>query len=88
MDVKVSSKNVAVTQEVLREIFRRNSFDAELREITRESADDPVGSLAYSVELSPLTTTDALSEEIFTRDGANVNGIEWDQKKSFSYIYQ
>ncbi|MGI8835513.1 MAG: DUF4956 domain-containing protein [Pyrinomonadaceae bacterium] len=88
MDVKVSSKNVAATQEVLREIFRRNSFDAELREITRESADDPVGSVAYSVELSPLTTTDALSEEILTRDGANVNGIEWDQKKSFSYIYQ
>ncbi len=88
MDVKVTSKNVAATQEVLREIFRRNSFDAELREITRESADDPVGSLAYSVELSPLTTTDALSEEILTRDGANVSGIEWDQKKSFSYIYQ
>ncbi|MFN2498624.1 MAG: DUF4956 domain-containing protein [Pyrinomonadaceae bacterium] len=88
MDVKVSSKNVAATQEVLREIFRRNSFDAELREITRESGDDPVGSVAYSVELSPLTTTDALSEEILTRDGGNVNGIEWDQKKSFSYIYQ
>lgn len=88
MDVKVSSKNVAATQEVLREIFRRHSFDAELRGITRESADDPVGSLAYSVELGPITTTDALSEEIMTRDGANVDSIEWDQKKSASYIYQ
>ena len=85
MDVKVTSKNVAATQEVLREIFRRYSFDAELRGITRENADEPVGSLAYSVDLGPITTTDALSEEILTRDGAN---IEWDQKKSFSYIYQ
>ncbi|MEP6718144.1 MAG: DUF4956 domain-containing protein [bacterium] len=88
MDVKVTSKNVAATQEVLREIFRRYSFDAELRGITRENADEPVGSLAYSVELGPITTTDALSEEILTRDGANVDCIEWDQKKSFSYIYQ
>lgn len=88
MDVKVTSKNVATTQEVLREIFRRYSFDAELRGITRENADDPVGSLAYSVELGPIITTDALSEEILTRDGANVDSIEWDQKKSASYIYQ
>jgi uncharacterized membrane protein YhiD involved in acid resistance len=88
MDVKVTSKNVATTQEVLREIFRRYSFDAELRGITRENADDPVGSLAYSVELGPIVTTDALSEEILTRDGANVDSIEWDQKKSASYIYQ
>ena len=33
-------------------------------------------------------TTDVLSEEFMTRDGANVDSIEWDQKKSFSYIYQ
>ena len=88
MDVKISSKNVAVTQAVLREIFQRYSFDAELRGITRESSDEPVGSLAYSVELGPNTTTDALSEEILTRDAENVDGIEWDQKKSASYIYQ
>jgi len=88
MDVKVTSKNVATTQAVLGEIFRRYSFDAELRGITRENADDPVGSLAYSVELGPIITTDALSEEILTRDGGNVDSIEWDQKKSASYIYQ
>ncbi len=88
MDVKVSSKNVAATQAVLREIFQRYSFDAELRGINRESSDEPVGSLVYSVELTPVLTTDALSEEILTRDSANIDSIEWEQKKSFSYIYQ
>src|SRR5882762_9787495 len=88
MDVKVSSKNVAATQGILREIFQRYSFDAELRGISRESSDEPVGSLVYSVELSPILTTDALSDEIMTQDSANVDSIEWEQKKSFSYIYQ
>jgi uncharacterized membrane protein YhiD involved in acid resistance len=88
MDVKVTSKNVAATQGVLREIFQRYSFDTELRGINRESSDEPVGSLVYSVELSPILTTDALSDEIMTRDSANVDSIEWEQKKSFSYIYQ
>ena len=88
MDVKISSKNVAATQAVLREIFQRYSFEAELRGISRESSGEPVGSLVYSVELTPVLTTDALSEEILTRDAANVDSIEWEQKKSFSYIYQ
>jgi uncharacterized membrane protein YhiD involved in acid resistance len=88
MDVKVTSKNVATTQGILREIFQRYSFDAELRGINRESSDEPVGSLVYSVELGPIVTTDALSEEILTRDSANVDSVEWEQKKSFSYIYQ
>ena len=88
MDVKVSSKNVAATQGILREIFQRYSFDAELRGISRESSDEPIGSLVYSVELSPILTTDVLSDEIMTRDSANVDSIEWEQKKSFSYIYQ
>jgi uncharacterized membrane protein YhiD involved in acid resistance len=88
MDVKVTSKNVATTQGILREIFQRYSFDTELRGINRESSDEPVGSLVYSVELGPIVTTDALSEEILTRDSANVDSVEWEQKKSFSYIYQ
>ncbi len=88
MDVKVSSKNVATTQGVLRDIFKRYGFDAELRGINRENSDEPVGSLVYSVELSPVATTDTLSEEILTTDSANVDSIEWEQKKSASYIYQ
>jgi uncharacterized membrane protein YhiD involved in acid resistance len=88
MDVKVLSRNVTATQGVLREIFGSHGFDSELRGISRESSDEAMGSLVYSVDISPIVTTDALSEEILTRDSANVDSIEWEQKKSFSYIYQ
>jgi uncharacterized membrane protein YhiD involved in acid resistance len=88
MDLKIATRDVAATQAVLREILRQRGFDSELRGIERENSDEPVGSLVYSVDVSPVVTTDELSEEIFARDSANVSSIEWEQKKSFSYIYQ
>jgi uncharacterized membrane protein YhiD involved in acid resistance len=88
MDLKVVTKNVAATQTVLREIFSQHGFDSELRGISLENSGEPLGNLVYSVDVSPLATTDDLSEEILTRDAANVDSIEWEQKKSFSYIYQ
>jgi len=33
-------------------------------------------------------STDELSADILDLDGKNVEGIEWDQKKSYSYLYQ
>jgi hypothetical protein len=44
--------------------------------------------LVYLVDVSPVVTTDELSEEILARDSTNVSSIEWEQKKSSSYIYQ
>lgn len=88
MDLKVTSKNVTVTQHVLREIFDRHAFESELRGISRENSDEPLGSLVYAVDISPVVTTDSLSDEILAADSANVDSIEWEQKKSFSYIYQ
>jgi uncharacterized membrane protein YhiD involved in acid resistance len=88
MDLKVTTRNVATTQTVLREILKRHGFDSELRGIGRENADEPTGNLVYSLDVSPTVTTDELSEEILKLDSANVASIEWEQKKSFSYIYQ
>lgn len=88
MDLKVATRNVATTQNVLREIFQRHGFDSELRGIERQNSEEPVGSLVYSVDLSQTVTTDELSEEVLARDSANVSSIEWEQKKSFSYMYQ
>jgi uncharacterized membrane protein YhiD involved in acid resistance len=88
MDLKVITRNVATTQAVLREILKRHAFDSELRGIERENSDNAMGSLVYSVDVSPVVTTDELSEEILARDSSNVASIEWEQKKSFSYIYQ
>ena len=88
MDLKVTTGNVATTQTVLREILMRHGFDSELRGIERENGDGSLGSLVYSVDVSPITTTDKLSEEILAADSDHVASIEWEQKKSFSYIYQ
>jgi uncharacterized membrane protein YhiD involved in acid resistance len=88
MDLKITTRNVAATQEVLREILKRHGFDSELRGMEQEKPDGLIGSLVYSVDLSPVVTTDDVSEEILALDKANVGSIEWEQKKSFSYIYQ
>lgn len=87
MDVTIETKNVAQTQAALREVFRSHGFDSELRTMSQSESKDK-GTVGYSVDISPAVTTDVLSEELIARDGANVESIEWDQKKSFSYLYQ
>lgn len=87
MDLKITTRNVTETQERLREVLKSHGFDSELRMISQGDAKE-LGTLAYSIDISPAVTTDLLSEELIARDGANVESIEWDQKKSFSYLYQ
>lgn len=88
MDLKVTTGNVATTQTVLRDILERHGFDSELRVIERGTGEGSMGSLVYSIDINPVVTTDKLSEEILAVDSANVASIEWEQKKSFSYMYQ
>ena len=87
MELKIESRNVTQTQTALREVLQLHSFDSELRGISQKEKEG-LGTLAYSVEISPEVRTDQISEELLTRDGANIESIEWDQKKSFSYLYQ
>lgn len=87
MELKIQSRNVSQTQTALREVLQSHGFDSELRAIS-QSEKDPLGTIAYSVDISPAVSTDQISEELIARDGANVESIEWDQKKSFSYLYQ
>jgi len=88
MELKVSTKNVIATQQALRTILRKHGFDKELRAIDREATEESPGSLVYSIDISPMVSTDELSEDILKLDGLNVEAIEWDQKKSYSYLYQ
>lgn len=88
MELKVITKNVVATQRALRELFRKHGFDKELRAIDREATEESPGSIVYSVDVTPTVSTDELSADILTLDGQNVEGIEWDQKKSYSYLYQ
>lgn len=87
MDLKILTRNVTETQRILRELLESYGFDSELRTVG-QGQPDQVGTLAYSVDISPKVSTDQLSEELIARDGANIESIEWDQKKSFSYLYQ
>jgi uncharacterized membrane protein YhiD involved in acid resistance len=88
MELKVTTRNVVSTQQALRDVFKTHGFDKELRAVDREGAEDSPGSIVYSVDVSPTISTDEISADILAIDGPNVQGIEWDQKKSYSYLYQ
>jgi uncharacterized membrane protein YhiD involved in acid resistance len=88
MELKVITTNVVSTQKALREVFKTHGFDKELRAVDREATEESPGSIMYSVDVSPTISTDEISADILAIDGANVQGIEWDQKKSYSYLYQ
>lgn len=88
MELKVTTKNVVLTQKALRQVFKQHGFDKELRAVDRETSEESPGSIVYSVDVSPNISTDELSADILALDGQNVEGIEWDQKKNYSYMYQ
>src|SRR3569832_285934 len=88
MELKVTTSNVVSTQRALRQVFKTHGFDKELRAIDREATEDSPGSIVYAVDVSPMISTDEISADILAIDGPNVRGIEWDQKKSYSYLYQ
>lgn len=88
MDLKISTRDVESTRVALKAVMKRHSFDSELRAVNGPKEVGQMGTLIYSVEISPTITTDELSEEILALDSQNVDGIEWDQKKSSSYVYQ
>jgi uncharacterized membrane protein YhiD involved in acid resistance len=88
MELKVTTTNVVSTQRALKQVFKTHGFDKELRAIDREATEDSPGSIVYAVDVSPMVSTDEISADILAIDGQSVRGIEWDQKKSYSYLYQ
>ena len=88
MELKVTTRNVVSTQRALRDVLKTHGFDKELRAVDREATPESPGSIVYSVDVSPTVSTDEISADILAIDGQNVQGIEWDQKKSYSYLYQ
>ncbi|HKG48500.1 MAG TPA: DUF4956 domain-containing protein [Pyrinomonadaceae bacterium] len=88
MELTVTTMNVVSTQRALREVFKTYGFDKELRAIDREATEKSPGSIVYAVDVSPMISTDEISADILELDGQSVRGIEWDQKKSYSYLYQ
>ena len=86
--LKIVSRNVDATQRALRQVFKEHGFDSELRGLARENPEGSPGSLVYTVDVNPSVSTDQLSEDILALDDRDIDSIEWEQKKSFSYLYQ
>ena len=88
LNLKVLTRNIESTQRALKEVLKRHNFESELRTISGPPEEGKPGSLVYSIDVSPKVSTDELSEEILSMEGTNIDSIEWEQKKSFSYVYQ
>src|SRR5688572_11834339 len=88
MELCVASRKVDHTNEILKRIFSRHKFDIELLEINRPDADEPMGKIVYLVNLDPVVRTSRLSDEILSNDPENIDGVEWKQKESKTYIYR
>ena len=88
MQLTVRTNDTDATQEILKKIFERHGFNAELREINPPDEKEPIGCITYYVNMSLNVSTDQISEEIRSSDPQNLEGIEWEQKKDSSYVYQ
>src|SRR5688500_7463079 len=88
MEISVGTRDVDKTNEMLKKMFIRHGFDFELLEINRSDADEPMGKIVYLVNLDPVVRTSRLSDEILSNDPENIDGVEWKQKESKTYIYR
>jgi hypothetical protein len=88
MKMCVQTRKVDQTNEMLKQLFERYSFESELRELNREDAEEPMGKIVYLVNLDTVISTSKLSDEILSADPENVDSIEWDQKETKTYIYR
>lgn len=87
MELTVKTRHADHTQEVLRRIFRRYGFTAEMRQLDPPDEEEPVGCIMYHVSMSLNISTDQINEEILALD-PDIEGIEWDQRKNTAYVYQ
>lgn len=88
MELTIHSKNTESTQTLLKKIFKRYKLEGEIREITPPDENEPIGCITYYINLRLSLSTDYLSDIILSFDHDYIEGIEWKQKKSSSYVYQ
>ncbi|MDQ1639162.1 MAG: hypothetical protein QOF62_2501 [Pyrinomonadaceae bacterium] len=87
MEVRIETRNLDRTRQVLKNLFERHGFSFEVRQLERGSEEGEHGKIVYELSLGYADTTDQLSEEIFSEDSDNIAALEWEQKKSSTYIY-
>jgi uncharacterized membrane protein YhiD involved in acid resistance len=88
MEVTIQTRDVDKTNDLLKRLFTRHSFESELRELNRQDPDEPMGKIVYLVSLDPFISTSRLSEEILSADPDTIDSVEWDQKEAKTYLYR
>jgi hypothetical protein len=88
MEISVATRDADKTNDMLKKLFIRQGYDFELLELNRQDADEPMGKIVYLVNLDPVVRTSKLSDEIMSNDPENIDGVEWKQKESKTYIYR
>jgi hypothetical protein len=87
MEVRVETLNLDRTRQVLKNLFDKHGLSFEVRQLERGGGEGERGKIVYELSLGYADTTDQLSEEIFSQDSENIAALEWEQKKSSTYIY-
>ena len=88
MELSVGTRNLDQTLQVLKNIFAKHGFGSELRQLHRQTGDDEPSKIVYELSMVATNSTDRLTDEMLTEDAENIATIEWDQKKSTTYIYR
>jgi hypothetical protein len=88
MEMSVATRDVDKTNDMLKKMFKQHRFEFELLELNRPDADEPMGRIVYLVNIDPVVRTAKLSDEILSNDPDNIDGVEWKQKESKTYIYR
>src|SRR6266550_4402131 len=87
MEVRIETRNLDQTHRVLKKLFETHAASFELRHLEREAGEGENGKIVYELNLHLSDRTDQLTEEILAEDAPNIAGLEWEQKKSLTYIY-
>lgn len=88
MALTIKTRNTDATHIALKPIFERHRLETEVRQIEPPDDNSAVGCIVYYLNLRLNVSTDKLSEAILSSDPDNIEGIQWEQKKDASYIYQ
>jgi uncharacterized membrane protein YhiD involved in acid resistance len=88
LELKVKSRDVEKTDDILKRIFTKRGIQTELRKMDLPNEEEHLGTILYLVNVNPSISTDRVTEQLFSADPENIDTIEWEQKKSNPYIYR
>ena len=84
-ELSVRTHDVEATDEAVRQLFKRNNLDVDIRQLNKESEKHPLGKVVYSIDLKSNLNQERLAQEIYMADPLNIEKLEWHKKKAPSY---